>query len=101
MDRIKLEMSENDIIKAIKSLKFSPIKYLAGRILREDLHNIDIDKDGIVIWNNDNSDYICYRFCSEDLETVSSFIDEWEDFIDQHVKTFDLDPISFCVEAHK
>jgi hypothetical protein len=101
VDIIKLEMSENDIIKAMKSCKFSPIKYLASRILREDLHNIDIDKDGIVIWNSDNSDYVCYRYCSDYLDIVSNFIDEWEDYTDNYLENFNSQPITFCVEAKK
>lgn len=98
---IKLEMHESDIVRAMKNTTKSPIHYLASRQFKTDIRDIDIDKDGIVIWEYDFEDYISYKYCVEDIDKVGSFIDEWQDFIDGKVNDFILLPISFCVEANR
>lgn len=98
---IKLEMLESDIVRAIKNITKSPIHYLASRYFKVDIRDIDIDKDSIIIWEYDFEDYISYRYCTEDIDMVGQFIDEWQDYIDNKVNDFVLSPITFCVEKKK
>lgn len=99
---IKLEMLESDIVRAIKNTNKSPIHYLASRYFKVDMRDIDIDKDSIVIWECDFEDYITYRYCTDDIDIVGNFIDEWQDFVDNKTwNDFQLPPITFCVEKNK
>jgi hypothetical protein len=96
--KIKLLMSESDIVRAIKNIKYSPLQILISRHFREDINNVEINHDSIILWNDEMNDYISYKYCTEDILTVKAFIDEWNDYVDQYVDDFTLQPISFCVE---
>lgn len=96
--KIKLSMSESDIVRAMKNTKYSPLQVLVSRHFREDINNVEINHDSIILWNDEINDYISYRYCTEDISTVKTFIDEWNDYADQYVDDFTLQPISFCVE---
>lgn len=96
----QLVMSESDIIRAIKSNKYSPMEYLASRIFKENIEDVEITKDSIILWNDSINDYSSYRYCTEDIDIISNFIEEWEDFFSGHIAQFNLDPISFCVEEN-
>jgi len=94
---IKLDMSESDIIRAIKNSTKSPLEYLISRHFKQDIRDVDANKDGIVIWEYDADDYISYRYCEEDISKIDKFVDEWEDFVDNYTDDFTLEPIAFCV----
>jgi len=57
---IKLDMHESDIVRAMKNTTKSPIHHLASRQFKIDIRDIDIDKDGIVVWEYDFEDYISH-----------------------------------------
>ena len=103
MTTIKLEMSKNDIIRAIKAFKHnqSPISYLAARYFREDIDNIDAKYDSILIWDDILNDYKQYKYCKEDINKVNNFLTEWQDFADEYTDEFTIGPIDFCVEELK
>ena len=94
---IKLEMSESDIIRAVKNPSTSPLQYLSARFFKRDVRDIDVGRDGIIIWEDDIDDYISYRYCEEDIQLLDQFLSEWEEFVDGELSDFDLEPISFCV----
>jgi hypothetical protein len=94
---IKLDMSESDIVRAIKNSTKSPLEYLASRHFKQDVRDVDSSKDGIIIWEYDADDYISYRYCEEDISKIDKFVDEWEEFANEEINNFDLEPISFCV----
>jgi hypothetical protein len=98
---IKLDMHESDIVRAMKNTIKSPLHYLASRQFKTDVRDIDIDKDSIIIWDCDTEDYVSYRYCTEHIDVVGPFIDEWQDYIDNKINDFVLLPISFCVEEKK
>ena len=98
---IKLEMIESDIVRAMKNTKYSPLHYLSSRLFKKDIRDIDIDNDCIVIWDEDTDDYQCYRYCTEDIDKIIPFIDEWQDYIDNKINEFTTSPILFCVEENK
>ncbi len=96
--KIKLEMLESDIVRSMKNTQNSPIQLLASRHFKEDSRNIEVDYDSIVIWNDEINDYHSYKYCTEDIETVRIFLDEWHDYSDEILEDFCGSPISFCVE---
>lgn len=99
--KIKLEMSESDIIRSIKNKKYSPIHVLCAKHFKESVDNVDVNLDSIVLWNDDINDYKSYRYCVEDINKIEIFLNEWNDFIDNYIDDFCLDPISFCIESAK
>jgi hypothetical protein len=99
--KIQLDMSESDIVRAIRDNRYSPMALLAARHFKEDIKNIEITNDCFVVWDDSINDYDCYRYCTEDINTIISFIDEWADYIDGHLNEFTLEPISFCVEQSR
>ena len=103
MTTIKLAMSESDIVRARNAFKkeYNPITYLASRLFREDLDNVDAKYDNILIWDDSTNDYRLYKYCTEDISNVNNFLTEWEDFIDGYIDDFNLKPIEFCVEELK
>lgn len=96
--KIKLSMSESDIVRAMKNTKYSPLQILASKHFKENIDNVEITHDSIILWNDDINDYISYKYCVEDILTIKTFIDEWNDYIDNYVDDFTVHPISFCVE---
>ena len=94
---IRLDMSESDIIRAVKNSATSPLQYLSSRIFKKDVRDIDISTGGIIIWESDIDDYIFYKYCDEDIQLLDQFLLEWEEFVNGDVSDFDLEPISFCV----
>lgn len=99
--KTRLEMSEADIVRAMKTNKYSPLQLVASRYFKENADDIDVDYDNIVIWNDDINDYHSYRYCTEDISTIKSFLDEWNDYTSGHINDFVLSPISFCVECRR
>lgn len=98
---IKLEMTESDIIRAMKNRKDSPIDLLAAKYFKEEPQNVESDYDSIVIWDDSINDYNSYRYCTEDIKVVKDFLDQWFDYVDGHLVDFALNPISFCVEQKR
>ena len=94
-------MIESDIVRAMKNTKYSPLHYLSSRFFKKDVRDIDIDNDCIVIWDEDTDDYISYRYCTDDIDTIVPFVDEWQDYRDNKIDDFLLKPIIFCVEENK
>lgn len=99
--KIELVMKESDIVRAMKNTKYSPLQLLAAHHFNEDIKNVEVTNDSIILWNDSINDYDCYRYCTDDIDTIISFIDEWADYIDGHLVDFALEPISFCVEKNR
>lgn len=99
--KIKLDMSESDIIRAMRDNRHSPIELLAAKHFKENVKNIEVTNDSIVVWDDSICDYNSYRYCTDDIDVVASFIEEWAEYIDGHLVDFALEPISFCVEQSR
>lgn len=99
--KITLEMKESDIIRAMKNSQYSPIDLLAARYFKEEPENVESDYDSIVIWDDSINDYNSYRYCTEDIDLVKEFLDQWFDYVDGYLVDFALEPISFCVEQNR
>lgn len=98
MKKVEIEITENDVIKAIRNPIHSPIELAASRTLKKELYGIDVKQNAIYIWAYDDSDYLMYRYCKEDIENVKNFIDAWEDFKDNKTEDFVENIFTFCVE---
>jgi antitoxin component HigA of HigAB toxin-antitoxin module len=98
--KIKLDMSESDIIRAMKNNRHSPVDLLAAKYFKEDPENVESDYDCIVIWDDSINDYNSYRYCTEDINSIKDFLDQWFDYSDGYLVDFALTPISFCVEEN-
>lgn len=99
--KIRLNMSESDIVRSIRDNKFSPLERLSSRHFNEDIKNVEVTNDSIVLWDDSINDYHSYRYCIEDIDTIISFIDEWADYTSGYVDEFVVEPISFCVEQNR
>lgn len=98
---IKLVMSESDIIRAMRDNRHSPMELLAAKHFKESVKNVEVTNDSIVIWDDSICDYNSYRYCTDDIDVVASFMEEWAEYIDGHLVDFALAPISFCVEQSR
>lgn len=100
MDKIKVEISESDIIRAIKNMELSPVRLALCNKLRCEDERLDIHKDEIKVWLYDDSDYISYKFNSlEDQYAFNYFLDEWIRYsTDKSIETFDENPLTFYLE---
>lgn len=96
-----LQMLESDIVRSIKNTKYSPIQFVASRYFKEDINNVEADYDSVVIWNDDINDYHSYRYCTEDINKIKNFLDEWHDFVDNNIDEFSFEPITFCIEQKR
>jgi hypothetical protein len=99
--KIKLEMNESDIIRAMRDNRYSPLELLAAKHFKENVKNVEVTNDSIVIWDDFINDYNSYRYCTEDIDNIVDFIDEWAEYADGHLVDFALEPISFCVEQNR
>ena len=68
--KIKLDMSESDIIRAMRDNRYSPLTLLAARHFKEDVKNVEVTNDSIVIWDDSINDYNAYRYCTEDIDLI-------------------------------
>lgn len=97
MKEIEIKVTESDIERSIKNTRYSPLEYALSRVLKENTDNVEAQKTCILIWNNDDSDYISYRYCDEYIEKIRLFLEEWEDFKDNISEEFCGSPFVFCI----
>lgn len=99
--KIKLDMLESDIIRSMKSNRYSPVQLCVARYFNEHPSNIEYDYDSIIIWNDDINDYDSYKYCAENIQDIKDFLDEWNDYSDNNVNDFCATVISFCIEPKR
>lgn len=96
-----IEITENDILKAIKSMKYSPIEFAASRVFKQHVDSVEAQKHCIMVWNSDDSDYESYRYSDESIKDIRIFLEEWEDFDNNLISEFCSKPFSFSVQKNK
>ena len=103
MDVVKIEVTENDIVRSIKNIELSPIRLSLCRSLRCEDDRLDIHKDEIKVWLYDESDYMSYKFKStDDQELFNDFLDQWLIYsTDESIETFDEYPFIFYLVEDK
>lgn len=102
MDSVKVEITENDIVRCIKNVELSPVRLALCRVLKCEDERLDIHKDEIKVWLYDDSDYISYKFKYINDQTIfNDFIDEWLRYInDESIETFEEYPFTFILEEY-
>lgn len=102
MDTVKVEITENDIVRAIKNIELSPARLSLCKTLKCEDDRLDIHKDEIKVWLYDDSDYRSYTFKSlQDKETFNNFIDAWLRYAsDESIEAFDEYPFTFYLEEN-
>lgn len=101
MKTVNINVSEADIIRSIKNLKYSPIEYATSRALKENVDNVEVKTDCIIIWNEDDSDYQSYSYTDENLDKIRLFVEEWWDFKDNIIEEFCGEPFDFTANLQK
>lgn len=96
-----LEVTEADIVRSIKNIKYSPIEYAISRFLKENVENVEAQINQVLIWNNDDSDYECYRYLDSDIQNVKLFMEEWEDYKDGIVDDLCLQSLKFDIKRNR
>lgn len=99
--KIKVDMNEGDIVRAMKNNQYSPMQLSVAKTLRDVPSNIEINYDSVIVWNDEINDYHSYKYCVEDIDKVKIFLDEWYDYESGNLEEFCASPISFCVEQKK
>lgn len=99
--KIKIDMNEGDIVRAMKNNQYSPMQLCSAKVLKDIPSNVEVNYDSVIIWNDEINDYYSYKYCVEDIEKVKIFLDEWYDYEAGNLEEFCASPISFCVEQKK
>ena len=100
INTITVDVTENDIEQAIKTLRNSPLEIAAARALKVDLRRLEVKLDEVIVWMYDDSYYVAYNYQDEDSYVdVYDFINEWELFTeDKNMQEFAAKPITFTLE---
>ena len=93
-----INVTENDIVRAMNNPKNNPIQVAVSRILNVNLGDVDYDgSDRIFVWYEDEVDHTTYIADDENLER---FMQEWDFYIEEGVD-FVEEPFSFSVDERK
>jgi hypothetical protein len=101
VDTVRVEVTENDIVRAIKNTELSPVRLALCRSLNCDDDSLDIHKNEIRLWIYDEADHFTYRFrTEEDRDNFNEFTDQWLVYTnDQSIESFDENPFTFDLNA--
>lgn len=99
--KIRVDMNEGDIVRAMKNNEYSPLQLCVSKVLKDVPSNIEITYDSVILWDDEINDYNSYKYCTEDIETVRLFLDEWYDYAGANSLEFCAGPISFCIEQKR
>jgi IS30 family transposase len=100
MKKFNINVTQGDIVRAIRNTKYSPLQIAASRAIGRDIDTIDVNRDKIYCWIYDDSDYISYNYDTKDISTISDFIDCWEDY-KEYNDEFKESPFNFTVEEKR
>ena len=93
-----INVTENDILKAMNNPKNNPIQIAVARILNVNLSDVDYDcTDRIYVWYEDEIDHTTY--IAED-ESLGKFMDAWDAFVEDGID-FNEEAFEFPVEERK
>jgi hypothetical protein len=80
---ISIEVTENDIIRAMKNIRFSPVQLAVSRKFNTNPEDVDVGQDRIFVWSDDE-DHKTY-ILQGDIEEFDSFMEEWEFYAEDDV----------------
>jgi len=80
---INVEVTENDIIRAMRNPRYSPIQLAVSDILSVSPDDVDVAKDRIFVWSDDE-DHKTY-ILDGDLKNFHYFLEEWECYVEEEI----------------
>lgn len=80
---ISIQVTENDIIRAMRNPRYSPIQLAVSDILHVSPEDVDVTKDRIFVWSDDE-DHKTY-ILQGDLKNFHSFSKEWEFYVEEKI----------------
>jgi len=80
---ISIQVTENDIIRAMRNPRYSPIQLAVSDILHVSPEDVDVTKDRIFVWSDDE-DHKTY-ILQGDLKNFHSFSEEWEFYVEEEI----------------
>lgn len=80
---INIQITENDIIRAMRNPRYSPIQLAVSDILNVSPEDVDVTKDRIFVWSDDE-DHKTY-ILEGDLTNFHSFLEEWEFYVEEEI----------------
>ena len=93
-----INVTENDIVRAMNNHKNNPVQVAVARILNVNLGDVDYDgTDRIYVWYEDEIDHTTYIADDENLER---FMDAWDDFAEDGID-FNEAAFEFSAEERK
>ena len=96
---ISIQVTENDIIRAMRNPRYSPIQLAVSDILNVSPGDVDVTKDRIFVWSDDE-DHETY-ILEGDLENFHSFLEEWEFYVEEAEIDFDEEEFVFQMSEKK
>jgi len=101
-----VEVTEKDIQQSYNDQQgYTPLQRAVARVLKVDLHRVEVNHKEVLVWMYDDSDYMLYKYSDEDSYVkVYDFINEWELVVEGSTSEdgafkFEGDLITFNIEV--
>jgi hypothetical protein len=85
---INVEITESDIIRAIRNIMYNPVQIAISNILKVHPADVDINHDRIFVWSDDE-DHKTYIL--NDSEHLNHFLQEWDCYAESQLVHRDAD----------
>ena len=90
MKTLTIKVKESDIHRAYRDPTVCPISLAVSRNFRESLENVDVQKNGVYIWDEYDSYSSVYSYTDD---SVTGFITEWqEQCLNESIVQDDFEP---------
>lgn len=80
---INVEVTENDIIRAMKNVRFNPVQLAVARKYNVNPEDVDVGEDRIFVWSDDE-DHKTY-ILEGNTEEFDFFMSEWEFYVEKDI----------------
>jgi len=80
---INVEVTENDIIRAMKNVRFNPVQLAVARKYNVNPEDVDVGEDRIFVWSDDE-DHKTY-ILEGNTEDFDFFMSEWEFYVEKDI----------------
>jgi hypothetical protein len=80
---ISVEVTENDIIRAMKNVRFNPVQLAVSRKFNINPEDVDVGESKIFVWS-DHEDHKTY-ILDDQTEEFNFFMSEWEFYVEKDI----------------
>jgi hypothetical protein len=80
---ISIEVTENDIIRAMKNVRFNPVQLAVSRKFNINPEDVDVGESKIFVWSDDE-DHKTY-ILDDQTEEFNFFMSEWEFYVEKDI----------------